>query len=122
VSSQDEAVITISNTGSTDCTVAGYPRIRAMGAAGRLRIRVKRGDTYFVTDPGSRLIRLRPHGTASFSIATTLGYSHPQVITALRLTLPQWPHTRSLRVPCHSGISAPIGRPAPVWETALAAV
>jgi hypothetical protein len=124
-SSNDELVIRIKDTAHAACTMSGYPRISVVslastpGAAARQRLRVKHGATYFASDPGPRLITLRPGGTATFSIATTTGFGHPDAVTSLRIALPRWGSGRSLALTCDLPISAPPGRPAPVWETAL---
>jgi hypothetical protein len=124
-SSNDELVIDIKNTAQAACTVSGYPRIRVVGlastpdAAALQRLRVQHGATYFASDPSPRPITLRPGGTATFSIATTTGFGHADAITSLRIALRRWGSGRGLELTCDLPISAPPGRPAPVWETAL---
>lgn len=127
-SSSDELIISIRNTQRTACTVRGYPRIRVLGlgsspsvAGRRTVVRVHHGDTYFAADPGSKPLTLRPDATATFSVVTTTGFGHADAITAIRAALLQWRSGAGLMLRCHLAVSAPPGRVAQLWETALSA-
>jgi Protein of unknown function (DUF4232) len=62
-------ILTLTNTGSSACSLKGYPGLGLQNARHHtVRSRTHWGSTYFAADPGRHLIVLSPGETASASI------------------------------------------------------
>ncbi len=81
--------ITLTNTGSTSCSLHGYPGLGLEGTAHHvLPSHTHWGPTYFAHDPGPRLIVLSPGQTASANVALSPAGQHPLLAAYLQVTPP----------------------------------
>jgi hypothetical protein len=81
--------ITLTNTGSTSCSLYGYPGLGLEDAAHHvLPSHTRWGPTYFAHDPGPRLIVLSPGQGASASVALSAGGQHALPAAYLQVTPP----------------------------------
>jgi hypothetical protein len=81
--------ITLTNTGSTSCSLHGYPGLGLEGTARQvLPSHTHWGPTYFARDPGPRLIVLSPGQAASANVSLSPAGQHPLTAIYLQVTPP----------------------------------
>jgi hypothetical protein len=86
---QRGVTITLTNTGSTSCSLHGYPGLGLEGTAHHvLPSHTHWGPTYFAHDPGPRLIVLSPGQAASANVSLSPAGQHPLTATYLQVTPP----------------------------------
>jgi len=84
-------ILTLTNTGSSECSLYGYPGLGLQDASHHVRpSHTHWGGTYFDQDPGRHLIVLSPGETASadFAYFSGTGGSTDSVATYLEVTPP----------------------------------
>jgi len=96
-------IVTLTNTGSTSCSLSGYPGLGLQDARHRaLPSHTSRGGTYFDPDPGRSLIVLSPGETVSADLAYAAAdglAAHTVTATYLEVTPPGASLHRTVRIP-----------------------
>jgi hypothetical protein len=112
--SQPAALITLTNTGDTACTLRGYPTVTgAWSRTGRLSIDASRGTLMNAPPAKPRTIRLDPGDQAWFGVGTATAYDPPiRAIVRLAINPGQGAGTLSVRVILQA--TAISGQPIPV--------
>jgi hypothetical protein len=103
-------ILTLTNTGSTSCSLSGYPGLGLDNARHQtLPSHTFRGSTYFDPDPGRSLIILSPGETVSADLAWSAASMAAGSVTAtyLEITPPDAYLHLTVRIP---GASAVIDR------------
>ena len=78
--SQPFSVITVTNTGSSTCSLNGYPTLTgAWTRSGRQSIHVKDGNLGNMSDPGPSHVSLAPGAKAWFAVGAATAYDPPLV-------------------------------------------
>jgi hypothetical protein len=118
--SQPVALVTVTNTASTTCTLRGYPTITgAWSRAGELSIDVSRGPLMNAPPAKPTTIRLAPGEQAWFGIGTATAFDPPiRTIVRIAFTPSRGGATKSVRVALQA--TAPTGAPIPVTVTPYA--
>ncbi len=81
-------ILTLTNTGSTSCSLNGYPGLGLENARHMaLPSHTLRGSTYFDPDPGRRLIVLSPGETVSADVAFAADGTAAESVTATYLVV-----------------------------------
>ena len=117
--SQPFSVITITNTGSSTCSLSGYPTITAAWTkSGKKAIRVTPGNLGNMSDPGPSHVALAPGGKAWFAIGAATAYD-PPLVTFRRIAFSAGGGSvlAKLSLPA----TAPTGKAFPLGVTAYAA-
>lgn len=133
--SQPFAIITVTNRGSSACTLTGYPTITAASGAaiqptgtspGPLTdepIAVTNGALYAVADPGPSTLTIEPGGHAWFALGTATAYDGPVItlgLVSVSLDGSTTPGTGALTIPVSLPVAAPTGKPFGIKVTAYA--
>jgi hypothetical protein len=95
-------ILTLTNTGSTSCSLSGYPGLGLQNARHRaLPSHTFRGSTYFDPDPGRSLIVLSPGETVSADVAYAADGMAADSVTAtyLEVTPPNAHLHLTVRIP-----------------------
>jgi Protein of unknown function (DUF4232) len=95
-------ILTLTNTGSTSCSLSGYPGLGLQNARHRtLPSQTFRGSTYFDLDPGRSLIVLSPGETVSADLAYAADGMAADSVTAtyLEVTPPNAHLHLTVRIP-----------------------
>jgi len=117
--SQPYSVITITNTGSSTCSLNGYPTITgAWTRSGRKSIHVTPGSLGNMSDPGPAHVSLAPGGKAWFAIGAATAYD-PPLVTFRRVAFAAGGGTVKARMSLQA--TAPKGKAFPLGVTAFAA-
>ena len=117
--SQPFSVITITNTGSSACSLSGYPKLTgAWTKTGRKPITVTPGNLGNMSDPGPSRISLSPGGKAWFAVGAATAYD-PPLVTFRRIAFSVGGGTVNAKLSLPA--TAPKGKPFPLGVTAFAA-
>jgi len=117
--SQPFSVITVTNTGSSTCSLNGYPTITsAWTRSGRKSIHVTPGNLGNMSDPGPGHVSLAPGAKAWFAIGAATAYD-PPLVTFRLIAFSAGGGTVKAKMSLQA--TAPKGKPFPLGVTAYAA-
>jgi hypothetical protein len=120
VASQPYAAVALTNTGTSPCTLRGYPVVTFTSATGNgIATTASHGSTYEVSDPGPTDVTIGPGDSAHFTLGTGTAAGGPEV--AMAYALVSWGSGSPVRVRVDlAGSAARNGDPIPVTITAFA--